>query len=704
MAKHRRRKRRAVAFAIAIVLLAGLGVVVPDELRVAGFATPDSESTQTLERLRDSFGHDPEPGMVVVATSAGRLGNSASRAEIEAVVAQIEADPDIARVQTPFGKDGERLLLARDRHSALIVAHFDEVGEEATEDGVARVRDTVDPGELELLYGGFDVGFIEDNKVIREDLLKTELIAFPLLAMILIFVFRGLRAAALPLAVGGLAVIGSFAFLSLLSHVLEVSVYSLNLAASLGLGLAVNYGLFLVSRYREEYARSGSESEAVGATMASAGRAVLYSGLTVAAACASLLFFPQQFIYSMGLGGVFTALLAAAAALIVVPALLPRVSRGAKVMPGTGPEVVGDASELHGGGWYRFSRWVTRRAVPVALVSATVLIVAGIPAARVAWTFLDKTALPPGLESRTVADLIGEDFVPYLEYPIAVAIQEPLTPREGEALGATFAALPGAGIVTDLKRASDGTGQLEVLPRGSPYSESTQQLIASMRALDEPIDVGGRAADYVDLRESIADRALPALIWLIATTLIIVFLLTGSVVLPIKALLMNALTLSAVFGALVLIFQDGVLGIADLIGFTGPAAIETTISVVVIAVTLGLATDYSILLLSRIREEHDAGAPNDEAVALGLERSGRVITQAAIIVAISNLALVSGRVFLVEELGIGIAVGVLIDATLVRACLVPSLMKILGNVNWWAPAPLRRAQVWLDSRVERRLS
>jgi RND superfamily putative drug exporter len=687
-----------------IALLAVLGRAIPDELRVAGFATPDSESARALDRLHDGFGHDPEPGMVVLATSDRSLTSADERARVTAVAEQIARDPDVARVTTPFGEDGERLLLARDRRSALILANFRDTGEEAAEDGIKRVKDNVDAGGLELLYGGFDVGFLEDNEVIRDDLVKVELIIFPVLALILILVFRGLRAAALPLAVGGLAVAGSFACLQLLSHVLEVSVYSLNLAASLGAGLAVNYGLFMVSRYREEYARCGSAHEAVDATMRSAGRAVMYSGLTVAAACASLLFFPQQFIYSMGLGGMLTALLAAAAALVAVPALLPRVSRGERLVPGRGPEVTGSAAELTQGRWYRFSRWVTRRAVPVAIGSAAVLIVAGIPALRVGWTFLDKTALPPGLESRTVADRIGEDFVPFLEYPISVAIAEPLTPNEGQQLGARLAALPGAGLVTDYERAPDGSGALQVIPRESAYSATTQALIRSMRALDEPITVGGRAADYIDLRASIADRAVPALTWLIATTLLIVFLLTGSVVLAVKALLMNTLTLFAVVGALVVIFQDKVLGIASLIGFTGPAAIETTISVVVIAVTLGLATDYSILLLSRIREEHDRGASNEEAVALGLERSGRVITQAALIVAVSNLALVAGSVYLVEQLAIGIAVGVLVDATIVRALLVPSLMRILGDINWWAPAPLRRAQVWVDARLARNLS
>ena len=342
-----------------------------------------------------------------------------------------------------------------------------------------------------------------------------------------------------------------------------------------------------------------------------------------------------------------------------------------------------------------------RRAVAVAVVSSVLIVGAGIPATGIRWTFLDAKALPPGLESRKVADAIAREFVPNLEFPISVAVDRAVAadPRRAAALQARIAGLPGAGIVNQVERTRDGTGFLQLLSRAPPLSGTSQQLSTEIRSLGQPIVAGGRIADFVDLKASIRARALPALCIVVAATLVVMFLLTGSVVLPIKALLMNSLTLAAVFGALVAIFQDGFLGISSLLGYNGPAAIETAISVVVVGVTLGLATDYSILLLSRVKEEHEAGRPNEDAVSVGLERSGRVITNAALFQAVALLAMASSRVFVVKQLAIGIAVGVAIDATIVRACLVPSLMRILGQVNWWAPRSFRRVHARLDSLV-----
>ena len=685
-------RRTAAIFAGVILALAILGALLPDKLDVAGFGTPDSESTHTVERLHESLGYDPEPGMVILAEpeEGGSVTSASGRAALADVARQVRRDPDVGRVITPFENGGDDALLSEDGRSALVLVHFRAIGEKESEEPIDRIRDAVESDSLELKYGGFDVGFLDDNRVVQEDLLRAQVIVIPTLAIVLFFVFRGFSGALLTLAIGAVAEVGTFAGLTLLSQWIDVSAYALNLASVLGLGLAVDYGLFVVTRYREEVAAGRGEEEAVRVTMATAGRAVFYSGLTVAGACAALLLFPQNFIFSMGLGGVLTSLLAATAAVVVLPPLLPRAGR-VKKRP---------ATKVSGGGWYRWSAWVMRRAVPVAIVSSIVILALGIPAFDARWTFLDRQALPHELESREVADAIASDFVPNLDFPIVIAVDRTVA---GDAVRLDsfqrdVARLPNAGLVGDPIRAGDGAAMIPLLSRAPPLSDESQQLVEDLRELDAPITVGARIADFVDLKQSIRDRAPAALTLVIVASLIVLFLLTGSVVLPVKALLMNALTLAAVFGLLVLIFQDGLLGIAGLLDFQGPAALETSMAVVVVGVTLGLATDYSVLLLSRIKEEHDAGHPNEVAVATGLERSGKVITNASILLALALMAGAASRVFLVKELVIGIAIGVLIDATIVRACLVPALMRILGNVNWWAPPALRR---WHDAREAR---
>jgi RND superfamily putative drug exporter len=689
-------RRTAAIFAGVILALAILGALLPDKLGVAGFSTPDSESTRTVERLHRSLGFDPEPGMValVMARDGGSATSAPARAALADVARQIRRDPDVGRVVTPYENGGDNALIADDGRSVLVLVHFREIDEKKSEAPIDRIRDDVESDSLDVTYGGFDVGFLDDNRVVQEDLLRAQVVAIPTLAIVLFFVFRGFSGALLTLVIGAVAEVGTFAGLTLLSQWIDVSAYALNLASVLGLGLAVDYGLFVVTRYREEIAAGRDEQEAVQVTMATAGRAVLYSGLTVAGACAALMLFPQNFIFSMGVGGVLTSLLAAIGAVVVLPPLLPRAGRVKKATP----------ADVSGGAWFRWSAWVMRRAVPVALVSAIVILAAGIPAFDAKWTFLDRQALPHELESRHVADAIAADFEPNLDFPIVIAADPSLAADAArlESFQRDVARLPTVGLVGDPIRARDGTAMIPLLSRAPPLSDESQRLVEDLRAVDAPVSAGGRIADFVDLKDSIRERAPYALALVIVASLIVLFLLTGSAVLPVKALLMNALTMAGVFGLLVLIFQDGLLGIADLLDFQGPAALETSMAVVVVGVTLGLATDYSVLLLSRIKEEHDAGQPNEIAVATGLERSGRVITNASLLLAMALMAGAASRVFLVKELVIGIAIGVLIDATIVRACLVPALMRILGDVNWWAPRPLRRLHAALDARLARR--
>ncbi len=700
--RHRHRGRAALAFVAAVLGLFVVSIALPDNLKSAGFVTPGSQSDRSSTQLDKSFGYDPEPGMVVLARSAAPYTTRAPRRALAAVAAQIKRDPSVGFVQTPFGRDGAAVLVSKDKRGALVLVHFKQVGEDASGPAIDRIRSSLRaPPGLKLQVGGYDVGFLDDNRVVREDLLRIQLIALPLLALIQILIFRGLAAALLPVVIGGLSVLGTFAGVRLLSHVVNISIYALNLATVLGLGLAVDYALFLVSRYREEARTHGAGPDALRATMSTAGRAVIFSGATVAAACCALLLFPQQFLYSMGIGGLLTSLLAAASALIVIPPLLERLGERVQPRQLRHPTRAAPPPAPQSGWWFRFAGFVMRHAVPVALVSAVVVVAAGLPARNVSWTFLDYHALPSGLTSRTVANEIQADFVPFLEYPISLAIAPRFAAHGGalSALAARVATLPGAGYVANPQRAPDGTGLLQLIPRAPPLSGESQTLIRELRQIGAPILVGGRVAEFVNLSANIRAVAPLALVLVALATLLLLFLMTGSFVLPIKALLMNSLTLFAVFGLLVAIFQDRVLGIASLISFDGPSALETTTAVVVVAVTLGLATDYTVLLLSRIKEAHDDGEPDELAIALGLERSGRVITNAALLLAMVLLVAASARVFVVKELVIGLALGVLIDASIVRACLVPALMRILGKANWWAPRRVRHAHARLAARL-----
>jgi RND superfamily putative drug exporter len=384
---------------------------------------------------------------------------------------------------------------------------------------------------------------------------------------------------------------------------------------------------------------------------------------------------------------VFVALFAAGAALLITPPLLLVVGDrvGTRVgAPKTGP----------GGWWYRWPRWVMRRHVDIALVSVLGLVAAAGPALGVRFTFPDFSSVPTGVETRTVSDIVTRDFAPNIETPVNVAIERAVPAGSRLAPAQVAGALrlaPGVAGAGPALAASRDTAFVQALLAQPPLSSASQELVRRLARLRPGLLVGGATAEFVDLMRSIARRA-PLVAALVAlATFAVLFVLTGSVVLPAKALLFHALALAAVFGLLVLVFQHGALGIAGVLGYRGPPALEVTVSVVIVASTFGLATDYSILLLSRITEEHEAGRSDEQAVAAGIERTGPVITSSALLLAVALLALTSSRLFLVKELTVGQVLGVVIDVTVVRLLLVPSFMRILGPRNWWSPGPLRRA-------------
>jgi uncharacterized membrane protein YdfJ with MMPL/SSD domain len=454
----------------------------------------------------------------------------------------------------------------------------------------------------------------------------------------------------------------------------------------------------MVSRYREELARSGPGAEAIRRTLATAGRTVLFSSLTVAAAMGSLLLFPQRFLYSMGIGGMMVAALAGAVALVVLPSVLallgPRVNA---LAPGRLQRAAdADARPAESGFWYRLSRAVMRRPGSTAVAAAALLIAMGIPFLGIKLTAVDASVLPETSSARQVDDALKRDFDVRRTTPVTLVTKAQPGPALERHLDAVRD-VPGV-LEVGPPRREGGVTLVDAVPRAPVLSDASQQAVRDVRGLDPPFEVlsRGQTAELVDLKESLVDHLPAALAVLMGTTLIVLFLMTGSVVLPVKALLMNLLTMSAAFGLLVLIFQDGRL--ESLLDYTSQGALEATQPIFLFAVAFGLSTDYGVFLLARIKEALDSGLPNDEAVAVGLERTGRIVTAAALLFSVAVGAFATSQIIFIKELGIGTALAVLIDATIIRALLVPSLMRLLGDWNWWAPKPLARLHARIGLR------
>nr|MBA3358131.1 MMPL family transporter [Thermoleophilaceae bacterium] len=543
----------------------------------------------------------------------------------------------------------------------------------------------------QVRLGGFAAASADVNEQVENDLKRAELLAFPILFVLSLLFFRSTVAAALPLLVGGLAIVGTFAGLNAANEVTDISVFALNLTTGLGLGLAIDYSLFMVARYREEIAAVGTGEQALRRTMATAGRTVLFSSLTVAAAMASLLVFPQEFLYSMGIGGVLVTVIAAAVALVVLPAVLTLLGKRVNALaPGwLQRRAEADSRPTASGAWYRLSRLVMRRPGRIAVISTAVLVAAGLPFLGISFTWVDATVLPEDAVSRQVDTALKKDFPPGRVGRIDVLVASPPSAAVGD-YARRIGALPDADGTTEPVAIDSNTSRVEVFPRKSELSQASQALVRRVRAERAPADtlVGGRSAQFVDLKDSLVDHLPLAAVIVVAATMLILFLMTGSIVLPLKALIMNLLTLSATFGLLVLIFQDGRL--EGVLAYTSQGGLETTQPVLLFAIVFGLSTDYGVFLLSRIKEAHDQGISDSESVAVGLERTGRIVTAAALLFSIAIGAFATSEIIFVKQAGVGTALAVLIDATIIRALLVPSLMELLGRRNWWAPAPLRR--------------
>ncbi len=681
--------RRIGLIAVGFFLLAGaLGGSVASRLDPYGADDPATESVKAKNQLQDAGLR--VPGVVVVLEHAP-VGSRATRARVVRLEHEIGSRGDVQSVSS-FYTTGSTDFVSNDRRSTYISVALKPTGDKEWQESGAHVAEQLE-GRPGIVVGGAAVAQEQVNKQVEKDLKRAEMLAFPLLFLLSFLFFRSLVAALLPVMIGGLAIVGTFLILRLASEVGSISIFALNLTTGLGLGLAIDYSLFIVSRYREEIARSGPGLAAMRRVMATAGRTVFFSSLTVAVALASLLVFPQRFLYSMGLGGSMVVLLAALISLTVLPAVLTLLGTRVNSLS---PRFLrrraeADARPDAQGFWYRLSRLVMRRPIPIATLSAAFLILLGLPFFGIKFNTVDPTVLPKSASARQAYDTVSAEFPPYRESPIWVSVKG-IPAKAAVPLAARIRHTEGVAAVSPPQQLGEGVTVIRAISSSPFNSGPSKATVGRIRDLAPPpgatVLVGGATADFVDFQSSLARHLPIAFAIIVIATLVILFLMTGSVILPIKSLIMNVLNLSAVFGLLVLIFQDGRL--EGLFGYTSTGAIEQSMPILLFAVAFGLSTDYAVFLLSRIKEARDNGASDSEAVAIGLERTGRIVTAAALLFAVAIGAFATSEIIFIKQNGVGTALAVLIDASIIRALLVPSLMELLGKWNWWAPAPLRR--------------
>ena len=680
--------KRVLLAAVACAIVAGaIGLSVSKNLWPYSAQDPASQSVQAANRFEAATGRQIDPGVVALVNS-GDVRTTAARRRVEQVAAELRAEPDVAQVQS-FYTTHDQAMVARDRRSTYLIAYFRPLSDKALKDIAQQIENRFSR-QPDVKLGGDAVANAQANTQVGNDLAHAELLAFPLICLLSILFFRSFVASLLPPLLGVITIMVTFLVLRVVASLVDVSVYALNFTTGLGLGLAIDYSLFIVSRYREEAAKVGFGPQALRATMQTAGRTVLFSSLTIAGALASLIVFPQSFLYSMGIAGVIVALTAATLALVVLPAILtvlgPRVNALAPRRLQRAAER--EARPAQQGFWYRLSRVVMRRPAPIAVASAVVLIALGLPFAHIKFIQADARVLPTTASARQVDTALRNQFPPNRTTPLEVVTRARLHSTAVAHLSGRIARLPDVSAVS-VEPAGPSESLISVAPRRGPLTSQTQQLVRNVRAIRTPFYVGvaGETASFVDLENSLSAHLPLVLAIVVAATLIVMFLFTGSVLLPVKAVLMNFLTLAAMFGILVFVFQDGHL--QGLLGFHSDGALDATQPIFLFAVGFGLATDYGVFLLSRIKEARDAGATDSEAVAIGLERSGRIVTAAALLFAVAIGAFATSQIVFIKELGIGAALAVLIDASIIRALLVPSMMRLLGGANWWAPRPLR---------------
>jgi len=685
------RKNVLITYIIAILIAGGIGSLSFSKLDSGGYSDLNSESAKAANYITDTFKVQDPVAILIVDSGSRSVDDPTVVAEAISLEKEVAATKGIKRTLSYWSAGAAPSLRATDGKAAFIFIYADI--ENYDFDGYGAVGKIITKefdGEyksLEVYAGGGAVVTDAINSKIKTDLLLAEGIAIPLTFILLAFVFGALVASAMPLVVGVGAILGSFFFTYLLTLVTDVSVFALNLITGLGLGLGIDYALLIVNRFREEMHHGKSVEESAIITVGTAGKTVFYSGLAVMVTLSALLLFPLNFLKSFGYAGVVVTLFAIFGALIPLPALLAilgkRVDKGVTRKSGLTPK--------EDGRWAKTARLVMARPIPVVIASLAILIVMALPIANIAFAQVDSRVLPESNRAAISSAVLNDRFASFEGSPIEVILPDGVGREDSlNSFLASTKTVDGITRVGTLEYAGKDI-RVQVIPGTSSRSQDAERLIKELRALEKPdgLLIGGAAADFTDSQGAIA-RTLPwALGWIGITVFILIFIFTGSIILPIKAVILNGLSLVATLGVITWIFIEG--NLKWLVGdFTVTGTLDTGSVILVAVVVFGLSMDYELFLLSRIREEHLLGKSNIESVAVGLQRSARIITAAALLLAVVFAAFISSGVTSIKMLGFGVAFAVLLDATLVRALLVPALMRLFGERNWWAPKSLHR--------------
>ncbi|MCH8813837.1 MAG: MMPL family transporter [Chloroflexi bacterium] len=729
-------KLRFLALASAVVVvLAGLayGSGAPDDLVSGGFDDPGSDSVEVQQRLVQDLGLGEADIIAVFGDESTSVDDLTFATSVQDTLASVAANERVANIDSYYST-GSEALVSFDRSQTFAVVNL-RGSEDEKIDALPEIESVLRASSVPVQLGGITFTFDNVSDQVEKDLRRAELLAFAILAVLLVIVFGSLVAAFLPLVIGGLSILSTMIALRLIAQFTDISIFSLNTVVLLGLGLSIDYSLIMVNRYREELSKGLDPSSAIVRMVSTAGKTVAFSGIAVAASMLGLLFFPQLFLQSMGLGGALVAFIAVLWSLTVLPAILAVLGTRINSLSIRRAWIEGNGSAF----WANTASWVMRRPLLVGGVVAVILIAAALPFLRVELTNPDPRVLGEGAEPRQVFELLrdGDRFPANETTPVQVLVDTPgdsLAPESVDLLFEYVEEIEGVegvqrvdsvvsldpsfsaddykvlyaqpvdqldpGVAAFVDRSTNGqTTLLTVVLESHSLSEEALDAAGAIRAIDPPAGlrplVGGEGARLLDSRDAVV-HALPlALTFIAVVTFVTLFLAFGSVVIPIKAMIMNFLSLGAAFGVLVLIFQDGRL--EGLLDFESVGAIVLSVPVFTFAVVFGLSMDYEVFLLSRIKEEYDLTGDNELSVARGLERTGRIITSAALLLVVVTGAFATSQIIFIKQLGVGTAVAIALDATIIRALLVPAAMRLMGDWNWWAPGPLHR--LWLKLGV-----
>ena len=706
IARHPRRV--LTLFVLSVVAMGVLGAGLFPRLSSSGYDDPGSESMRAAAALEGTFGVRDPVAVIAIEVAAGADSTPGAAAATN-LVRQVERVPGVTGVVSYWTSGRPAGLRGRDGLTGQVLVQTDATSDDDRSAVAERVRevvsttDTADPGVTTYVGGAETVNDALNTEITR-DLARAETIAVPLTFLLLLLVFGGLVAAGLPFIVALGSIVGSFFLVWLVSLTTDVSIFALNLITGLGLGLGIDYALLIVTRFREELRDGHEPRAAVARTVATAGRTVLFSGVTVMLVLAAMTLFPQYFLRSFGYAGIAATAMAVLAALTALPAALSLLGRRVDRLR----VLRRDLAPRDEGIWSRVATLVMRRPLPVLVVTAGALLALAAPVLGVNFAQPDQRILPADHPVAESALVLSQRFAGQEGNPVDVVLPGAATDDAGVSSYAlavsrlahvasvttpTQVVVEGAVVGANGQGATYAAGadvRLRVVGDVDPRTQAGRDLVRAVRSVPSPaVDrlVGGDAAQFSDSQTAIGERGRWALLWIAGTTLVLLFLFTGSVVIALKAVVLNVLSLLATLGVLVWVFQDGHL--RWLVGdFTVTGAVDTSMAVLIAVVAFALSMDYEMFLISRIAEEHHQGSDTQTSVVRGLQRSGRIITAAAVLLAVVFATFVTSGVTSIKQLGFGIAFAILLDATVVRGLLVPALMRLMGRANWWAPAPL----------------